>query len=352
VQDQIQDLLEKLRELNDVQIVIEVRFITLQDDFFERIGIDFDFELNDNTGLTAIPDETNGSVVVGSNGRGRAAFTPSSDLDLQYLQDSFGASAPVFGGFDPGSVASFGFAILSDIEVFFLINAVKGDTRSNIMQAPTVTMFNGQSANVQDASAVPFVTSVIPVVGDFAVAQQPIITILPEGTSLNVQAVVSDDRRFVRLNLVPFFSQITAVDTFTFDGSVTTRRSQDSLLNDLLDRVNNGGNNNNNNNNADEDFETVNQGVTVQLPTLAFTTVNTVVSVPDGGTILMGGIKRMSEGRTERGVPFLSNIPYINRLFKNVGIGRETTSLMMMVSPKIIIQEEEEENQVGTTGGN
>ena len=29
VQDQIQDLLKKLRELNDVQIVIEVRFITL-----------------------------------------------------------------------------------------------------------------------------------------------------------------------------------------------------------------------------------------------------------------------------------------------------------------------------------
>ena len=88
------------------------------------------------------------------------------------------------------------------------------------------------------------------------------------------------------------------------------------------------------------------------LPVLAFTQVNTVVSVPDGGTVLMGGIKRMSEGRVERGVPFLSNIPYVNRLFKNVGIGRETSNLMMMVTPRIIIQEEQEQEQVGPIGGN
>jgi general secretion pathway protein D len=36
-------------------------------------------------------------------------------------------------------------------------------------------------------------------------------------------------------------------------------------------------------------------------------------------------------------------VPYIDRLFRNVGIGRETDSLMMMVTPHIIIQEEEEE---------
>ena len=57
----------------------------------------------------------------------------------------------------------------------------------------------------------------------------------------------------------------------------------------------------------------------------------------------MGGIKRLAEGRSEFGVPLLSKVPYINRLFRNVGIGRETESLMMMVTPRIIIQEEEEE---------
>ena len=39
----------------------------------------------------------------------------------------------------------------------------------------------------------------------------------------------------------------------------------------------------------------------------------------------------------------LSKIPYVDRLFRNVGIGRDTQSLMMMVTPRIIIQEEEEQ---------
>ena len=59
--------------------------------------------------------------------------------------------------------------------------------------------------------------------------------------------------------------------------------------------------------------------------------------------MLLGGIKRLSEGRNEYGVPILDQIPYLNRLFKNVSIGRDTSSLMMMVTPRIIIQEEEEE---------
>ena len=45
----------------------------------------------------------------------------------------------------------------------------------------------------------------------------------------------------------------------------------------------------------------------------------------------------------KRGVPIISKFPYINRLFRNVGIGRQAQSLMMMVTPRIIIQEEEEE---------
>jgi general secretion pathway protein D len=189
----------------------------------------------------------------------------------------------------------------------------------------------------------PFVTSITPVVGDFAVAQQPVIVVLNEGTQLNVQGIVSDDKRFVRLTLVPFFSQIGDVDTFTFEGRRTTRSSSrdengDTNGDGVID-------------DSDEVDETSNldviEGTTVQLPTFAFTQVSTTVSVPDGGTILLGGIKRLAEGRSERGVPMLSKIPYISRLFRNVSVGRDARSLMLMVTPRIIIQEEEELAQTG-----
>ena len=79
---------------------------------------------------------------------------------------------------------------------------------------------------------------------------------------------------------------------------------------------------------------------TVQLPTFSSTSVTTTVSVPDGGTILLGGIKPLSEGRAEPGVPLLTKIPYLSRLFHNVSASRDSGSLMLMVTPRIIIQEE------------
>jgi general secretion pathway protein D len=344
VHEQIADLLEQLRRLQDLQVTIEVRFITLADNFFERIGVDFDLSADDNTnannqfaflptpGADGSPtansvlfDDSNKSLSIGWTATG-----PTGDLDLKLTQGGFGSATPQFGGLDANSVANFGFAILSDIEVFFLLAAGQGNNRANILQAPKVTLFNGQFALVSDTTNRPFVTTVIPVVGDFAAAQQPVIVVLSEGTSLSVQAVVSADRRFVRLTMVPFFSQIGDVQEFTFTGSTTT--DSGTTVQDPTDpkkSVTNG------------ETKTV-SGTTVQLPTFAFTTVTTTVSVPDGGTVLLGGIKRLREGRTERGVPILNKLPYVSRLFKNVGIGRETQSLMMMVTPRIIIQEEEE----------
>ena len=330
VHEQIRDLLDQLRRLQDLQITIEVRFITLQDNFYERIGIDFDFEIDDNVDVTSIQDDSGPSVMFGIDSQG-----PTPDLDLVFDQgDAFNAAVPAFGGFDAGSAMNFGFAILSDIEVFLLLQAAIGDTRSNVLTAPKVTLFNGQQASISDTSQRPFVTGVIPVVGDFAVGHQPVIVVLSEGTNLSVRAVCSNDRRFVRLTLVPFFSRIGEVEQFTFNGEQTTSTGETVLDPD--------GNPQSRNN-----VVTTNSGTTVQLPTFQFTTVSTTVSVPDGGTVLLGGIKRLAEGRTERGVPMLAQLPYINRLFKNVGIGRDTQSLMMMVTPRIIIQEEEELAQTG-----
>jgi general secretion pathway protein D len=344
VHEQIADLLEQLRRLQDLQVTIEVRFISLADNFFERIGVDFNMSVDDNTGLmndipflpnavNGVPqaqsplfDDSNKSLSIGWTSAG-----PTGDLDLKFTQNGISSTSPTFGGLDPNSIGHFGFAILSDLEVFFLLEAGQGDSRANILQAPKVTMFNGQFASVSDITQRPFVTQLIPVVGDFAAAQQPVITVLSEGTTLSVQAVVSADRRFVRLTLVPFFSQIGDVQEFTFSGTTTT--DSGTTVQDP----------------SNPDQDTTNNvtksvsGTTVQLPTFAITTVTTTVSVPDGGTILLGGIKRLREQRIERGIPILNKVPYVSRLFKNVGIGREATSLMMMVTPRIIIQEEEEQ---------
>lgn len=339
VHEQIRDLLEQLRRQQDLQVTIEVRFIRLTDSFFERIGIDFDFNIEDNIPFTP-QIEADGSYapnqpssVVGVTGalEGNTGPLFNVALDSQFRQGSFTLSQPQFG--TPSDFATFGFSILSDIEAYFFITAAQGDRRANTLNAPKVTLFNGQQAIVVDTAFVPFVISVIPVVGEFAAAQQPVIVVLSEGTMMTVQAVVSDDRRYVRLTLVPFFSQIGEVRTFTFDGAETTTNTSNTT----------DGDDDGNNEADDNSQQTIRSGTTVQLPTFQVIAVATTVSVPDGGTVLLGGIKRLREGRNEFGVPLLSKVPYLDRLFRNVGIGRETDSLMMMVTPHIIIQEEEEE---------
>ena len=51
-----------------------------------------------------------------------------------------------------------------------------------------------------------------------AVGYQPVITTLPEGTNMFAQAVVSADRRYVRITTTPLFSGVGQVTQFNFSG--------------------------------------------------------------------------------------------------------------------------------------
>ena len=148
---------------------------------------------------------------------------------------------------------------------------------------------------------------------------------------MGVAAVISADRRYVRLSVSPNFTAITSVETFSIPGGAVGN----------LGGQNNNNGGNNNGGGGDDDDDSAN--LTIQQPVTAIVTVQTTVSVPDGGTVLLGGVKTLSEGRNMAGVPILNKIPYISRLFKNSGVGRETSSIMLIVTPRIVIYEEEQE---------
>ncbi len=425
VHDEISELLAQLRRLQDLQVTIEVRFVTVTDRFFERIGVDFDFNVQDNLpnddqglpefgspggGAQGAPFDApqavnrpaldsfprNGSIVGLSNS---TTFTP--DNDIAFRQGSFDIGVPDFGNFNPDAGIQVGMAILSDIEAFFFIQAAQGDERSNIMFAPKVTLFNGQTANVVSSVQRPFVTSLTPTVGIFSVGFTPTITVLNEGVQMQVQAVISADRRYVRLTVIPQFSNITDVFTFSFQqggggggaggggaggggiggggigglgggglggigglgggglaglggglagfpgglgglgGGAGGFFSVDDNINPQFGFGGIGGGAAGGAGGAGGGNAAAN--VTIQQPVFETVNVTTTVSVPDGGTVMLAGVKRLREGRNMAGVPILNKLPYISRLFKNTGVGRETESLILLVTPRIIIQEEEEE---------
>jgi Flp pilus assembly secretin CpaC len=428
-------------------VAVEVRFVTVADRFFERIGVDFDFNVQDNVGpdTLGLPrfGTPGGTGVQGDHGDGgdtgdaattgvqpffdtpqglnlpnlddwpqdgtivglAAPDTFTQSLDVGFRQGSFDIGVPDFGNFQPDAGIQVGMAILSDLEAFFFISAAQGDERTNLLFAPKVMLFNGQSAIIMDIVARPFVISVIPTVGPFAVGFTPVITQIPEGIILQVSAVISADRRFVRLNVSPYFSNITDVFTFSFisssqgqagptgagggqqpqgtpfgqgggasgaafgggtgggafsiDDVLPTSQSaqfgfggigggstiRGSLILGLPMQI--GAAQQAQQAQQAQTGQTgldASQSITLQQPVQEIVNVQTTVSVPDGGTVLLGGMKRLREGRNMAGVPILNKVPYISRLFKNTGVGRETESLMLMVTPRIIIHEEEEES--------
>src|SRR5262249_39429205 len=139
--------------------------------------------------------------------------------------------------------------------------------------------------------------------------------------------VVSADRRFVRLNLMPTLRNLVSSTTPLLPIQVTVPQY-------FFDNI------------SPPQAQTL-QLFVQQPPAASFITLNTTVIVPDGGTVLMGGLKSLVEARNEFGPPVLSKIPYISRLFKNIGYGREAESLMIMVTARIIINEEEEQEFLG-----
>ena len=435
VHEEVAELLKQLRRLQDLQVSIEVRFITVSDDFFEQIGVNFDFNIqsdtvgrkttfaaqnpssqlfpsNSNVGNGGTTGTTGGTVgnttttggagagttgttggntggggtagggttaggggvsgggfagggggvggagnfgggtsagntsgTAGTTGGNTSGSAVTDYLVNPFLDHSLGNRTPVVVGTQAGGLrnftsnlgipftqgsaqqiipfngvagagATFGISFLSDLEMYLFLTAAQGDARNNIVQAPKVTTFNGAAASIINQTQQNYVASLTPLVGAGAVAFTPQISQLPDGVSLNVTPVVSADRRYVRLSLAPQFTAVTDLQTVTFPGAAVGGGGfggQATSLNSII-----------------------------QLPTITITTINTTVTVPDGGTVLLGGVKRLREQRLEYGVPVLAKTPMINRLFRNVGIGRRTDSLMLMVTPRIIILEEEE----------
>jgi hypothetical protein len=77
------------------------------------------------------------------------------------------------------------------------------------------------SAQLAGGGGQGFVTGGQPVVGGGAVGFQPVVQVIGEGVSLGALAIISGDRRYVRINVQPSFSSITDVFTFSFVGGQT-----------------------------------------------------------------------------------------------------------------------------------
>jgi type IV pilus secretin PilQ/predicted competence protein len=72
------------------------------------------------------------------------------------------------------------------------------------------------------------------------------------------------------------------------------------------------------------------------IPTIVTETAKTTVMVQDGGTIVIGGLYKITQSSSNDGVPLLSKIPLLGSLFRNSRKAASQTELMIFITPRII----------------
>jgi general secretion pathway protein D len=326
-------LINKLREARALQISIEARFVSVDTSFLQSIGVNLDMYFNTGSrlGSTSSTDPWTGAIVPGTGGQsgwgsgqpGWNSLTPipvtQNNTGMNFVTPSSlktGKGLNIGNSFTSPSLTT-SFTFLDDIQLNFLLQATQANATTRSLTAPRLTLFNGQRAYVSIATQQAYVSGLtaIPgiagITGASETAYQPTVSYVPTGSVLDVEATISADRRYVTLTIRPQVCTLVKFDDYVISGTTT------------------GG-----------------SGVGhISLPTVVIQDLETTVSVPDGGTLLLGGQKLSSEVEHEVGVPILSKIPVIDRLFTSRGNVRDEETLLILVKPKIIIQKEEEDRQ-------
>ena len=363
VHREVFELLDRMRDQQAVQIAVEARFITVTANFLEEMGIDLDIILNNGnagydrltSGLATVRDPATGGVLLVPRQNSRLGFlpavpgvgtalTPTVPLNQPYgrvglvpgpgqvaphsgqwtpvpiLQNSIGLASPAGAPTNvPGAgdiisnVVSnpalnvFG-SFLDNLQVDFLLRATQLDQRSTVLTAPRVTFSNGQAVWLVVQESVQYVSDLAPVVQENVGIFDPEVESVSTGTQLWLQGSASADRRYVTLTVQPTVSRL--VDISNFIPNIGSSTAATGIL---------------------------------QLPTVQVTSVATTVTVPDGGTLLIGGQKLADETEIEAGVPILSKIPLLKRAFSNRSKVKNEQVLLILIKPTIIILREQEE---------
>ncbi len=74
----------------------------------------------------------------------------------------------------------------------------------------------------------------------------------------------------------------------------------------------------------------------IDSPTIFNREISTVVTLKDGGSILLGGLVSSSGGTEQRGIPVLGKIPGVGRLFRTDSETQDRTELMILVMPFVL----------------
>src|SRR5476651_1991748 len=96
-----------------------------------------------------------------------------------------------------------------------VMRAVYKGQKATIVQAPHITVFNTQRSHIMFLQQIAYIADYEPQVSTLAAAYNPIISILTSGVVLDVRPIVSNDRKYVTLEMRPSLAQVQTIRQFS-----------------------------------------------------------------------------------------------------------------------------------------
>jgi len=219
------------------------------------------------------------SATVGPNG-----IVTGHDFDFVGGTDVGAAGAA-------GSFGGFSFAITGE-DFGFLVRALQSDGSLEVLSRPQITVANNQEANITIGDKVPFLRG---------------STITDSGQT---QSQVEYEDVGIKLLVTPHINP---------DGYVNLE------VNPEISALNSGSN------------VQISEGLTA--PTFTKRSAETVVTVKDGETIVIGGLIQTTEDERETKVPIVGDLPYVGNLFRAQTSTRRRTELLMVLTVNVLRDE-------------
>jgi general secretion pathway protein D len=314
-------VLESLRQDSDLFVVIEARFIDVFDDFLEDIGLD-----SRGLGLVNNLGTPFGNVIndnsTGGNDPGIVESGSPDDVNLvQGLERWAGRVQHIVDGFS-GTIrgdrltgnnglggGTFQFTWLEPFQVNVILRLVQEKQDVRQLTAPVVTAHNNQRVYVSVITQRAYISDYELVSGGtgFAIIEvaDPVVATFQEGVILDVDPTVSHDKKYITLDVKPTLA--------TLIGGVI------STINISLGS-----------------FTNVAFQVPIGIPQISLQQAFTSVTVPNGGTVLLGGFKSMVDSRFESFLPILGEIPILKNLARRKATLQEKRSLVILLSARIV----------------
>ncbi|MBI4563670.1 MAG: tetratricopeptide repeat protein [Planctomycetes bacterium] len=340
----IRRFLSDLRASTGIMVSVETRFLTVENEFLQQVGMDFrdvdgarvqgvltlddispTFATVPGSAFTQFidPDGGGGPLsgvspgITGTFGRSvvrnMGARIQNIMVNDQVLQRFYQTSLSPMGG------ASLQYTLLDDISFEAIIRLVSRSTRSNQLVAPKLTLFNTQRGNILIANQFAYIRDYDIQVATATTAVDPIPGIVNDGVSLDVRPIVSADRRYITMELRPTIATMVPPPPNIFGVDVSFAMIGAFITSPLVYRI--------------------------ETPALAVQGFRTTVVIPDRGTLLLGGMSTYFEEDAQSSIPLWHNIPILGNLGSEKVKGLQRRHFMTLLRARIIIPDEAEKRK-------